>query len=192
MKKISFFTTFIGFAFILLAMQPKDVSVSPTLDKCSSTETSYTFLNVHAYGDQLLNNTEYFGLTDMLSWGYTSNIAIKASKDCTYSWNKTYNETSSDITGNTVNNVPIPNTPEYSVTLKVESSCVYDSYLNQNVKFVWTKTISSITYNSSTDLGFPTKALCPITSATLSDRTQIISIYEQSDRIASSELMMAL
>ena len=187
MKRIILIISFFAVAFILQAMD--SASKTGTKEACSTNETSYSFYNVHAYGDQLLNVQEYNSLSEMLLRGYLMNVAIKASTDCTYSWNKNYTE--DDVIGNTVNNVPIPWGVEYTVTLKVESQCVYDYFLGRSIKFVWTKSVASNNYNSSAELGYPTKTDCANVSS-LADRQELVQRYKDSDRIASSSIKLAL
>lgn len=169
---------------MLQAMKTKGTRIDPP---CSTTESSYTFYNVHAYGDQLLNVQEYNSVVDMLARGFLANVSIKANTGCTYSWNKNYTE--KDVINNTVNNVPVPFGSEYTVTLKVESQCIYDSFLGRSVKFVWTKSIASNNFNASTELGYPTKVDCA-TIKSSADRHELLVRYAEDDRIASSSLRL--
>lgn len=164
---------------------PYPGSISSKKENCTSYNATYTFTNIHAWGDQLINTTAIHSLSEFLSMGCSVNVTVKSVRTCDYSWSHTYNSADQKIFGSTVHEIKLPNSFDYTITVKIESSCVYDNYLGKSVKLVWTKTVNSSENNNSTELGYPTKADCASTR-TSSGRSVVVSDYQSSGRVASS------
>lgn len=166
--------------------------IPPKKEGCTAYDATYTFNNIHAWGDPLINTTQFYSLAEFLQRGCTVNVTVKSTRTCDYSWSHTYTSSDQKIFGSTVQGIRLPNSFDYTITVKVEGPCVYDSYLGRYVQLVWTKTINSTENSSSTALGYPTKANCESTR-TVSGRSAVVSDYQSSGRVASSstrELMM--
>ncbi|MCF8363786.1 MAG: hypothetical protein K9G70_14305 [Prolixibacteraceae bacterium] len=155
MKKLLLFTIATAILFLLQSLKKEE-----PIQNCESFNSSYLVNNFHAYGDQLLNFTECYFISDMATRGYTINLSFKADKYCKYSWSKTFTDSDPDFYGETFDNVQEPNTSDYTTTIKIESGCVYDYYMGLNVKFVWKKSIKSTDHGASAELGFPQKEIC--------------------------------
>jgi hypothetical protein len=158
---------------------------SPAMSNCESNKETYLVNGFHAYGDQLLNFVECYFISDMASRGYSITLSIKADKYCKFSWSKTYTDSNPDLSGESFQNVQIPITSDYKITIKIESGSVYDYFMGMDVKFVWSKSISSTDHGAKADLGFPKKVISATVKST-SDRNDLIKLYDTKDRIASS------
>lgn len=152
---------------------------------CVAYATDRSFQNIQASGDQLIGTNVINSLSDFLNLGCIIDLTVKASKGCSYTWTKTYTKHDSHIIGNNVKGIMIPNTTDYTITIKVESPCLKDNFLGRDVKLVWTKIFNSLTPTASTDLGYPTKADCASTR-TSSGRSAVVNDYQSSGRVASS------
>lgn len=188
-RQIILFSSHLTLAFILQSLSKPSSSggVSAPKTTCGSYPASHTFSNVQAWGDVLFNTPSIYSLSEFLQRGCIISITIKASKACDYTWSKTYQEADKAVSGNTVTEVMLPQTIDYTTTIKVESPCYRDSYLGRTVKLVWTKTINSMEINPKTELGYPTKVDCASTK-TIEGRTIMVREYQSSGRIASSEM----
>lgn len=181
MKKILFLTLLSLFGLVLVGKNPPNPSSAPS--NCTSSSMSHTFYNLVAYGDQLLGTYQYGRIQDFINAGYKITITIKGTSSCTFSWSKSYSliENYDLIRGNTVYDLEIPRS-DFTITIKILSVCVYDSYFSSDVAFVWTKTVKPT--DNEVNLGFPSKQLC---TSTDKSRSEVVSGYESSGRVSSSD-----
>jgi hypothetical protein len=146
---------------------PGGGNYTPTPSKCNETKTGAFFGGFQMYGDQLLNFYRWYSFDEALNAGCTITITTKSNGSCTYTSSQTYtSQNRADVYGSTIYNVKIPAIPTngWSITVKIESPCVYDYYMGMNVKFTWMKTIAKVNTNanlSNFDMGFGSKSVCP-------------------------------
>jgi hypothetical protein len=142
--------------------------LEPANPTCREITQILSYYSVRIYGDSNLNFQELWSFDQAIDYGHTLTISVKqAGTSCNYSSTKTITkENRRDLSGNFIYNVKVPLDSDYQVTLTLVSPCVYDWYMGMNVKFMWSKTVSS--YTADVNMEFGKKSACSTTGNSLS------------------------
>ena len=157
----------------------KGGSIPPPPPPCGTSLRSIPFNNLVIYGSAALGFQKWYSFDEAINAGYTITVTVKTTgTECTFDGStKTIAANSLlryEVIGNTIMNIVTPNNSNWEVTVKIESTCVFDYYMDMGMKYTWTKSLRLSSLTAPFDMQFGQASVCPTNSSTNLKKVLII------------------